>query len=158
MLPLTAEATCAVKLTDCPLTDGFAFDASVVLVAAGATVCPNAAELLVTKLESPLYFEVTACEPAISAVALVENVATPPERLAFPNDVLPSKKLTLPVGVPLNAGVTAAVNVTACPYGDGLALEETTAVDVAAGLTVCVSAADALAVKLESPLYLAVIE
>ncbi len=111
-LPLTADETCAVKLTDFPIGDGFALEASVVTVAAGPTVCTKAGEMLVRKWESPLYFAVIECEPATSAVAWVLKAATPPDRLALPSEVLPSKKVTLPVGAPLYAGVTVAMMAT----------------------------------------------
>lgn len=111
-LPLTADETCAVKFTDCPIGEGSELEASMVTVAAAPTVCANAAEVLLRKCESPLYFAVIECEPAISAVDWVLKVATPPDRLALPSEVLPSKKVTLPVGVPLYAGATVAVKVT----------------------------------------------
>jgi hypothetical protein len=63
----------------------------------------------------------------------VVNVAVPPLRVAVPSAVLPSRKVTVPVGVP-DPGATAlavAVKVTACPTVEGLG-EELTAVVVAA--------------------------
>ena len=48
-----------------------------------------------------MYFAEIECEPAMRAVAEVEKVATPLERVALPSEVLPSKKETVPVGVPL---------------------------------------------------------
>lgn len=130
-MPFTGDETCAVKFTDCPIGDGFAFEVSVVSVAAGPTVCANAAEVLVRKWESPLYFAVSECEPSISGVVCVLKVATPPDRLPLPSEVLPSKKVTLPVGAPPYAGVTVAVKVTTWPYEEGLVLE-LTVVDVPA--------------------------
>lgn len=111
-LPLTADETCAVKFTDCPIGEGSELEASIVTVAAAPTVCANAAEVLVRNWESPLYFAVIECGPSISAVACVLKVATPPDRLPLPSEVLPSKKVTLPVGAPPYAGVTVAVKVT----------------------------------------------
>jgi len=60
---------------------------------------------------------------------------------------------TVPVGVPLPAGftVTVAVKVTGWPKTEGLA-EELTVVVVAAMLTVCVTPAEVLVLKLVSPL------
>lgn len=130
-LPFTVEETWAVKFTDCPAAAGFELEARVVTVAAGPTVCANPAEVLVRKWESPLYFAVIECEPAISAVAWVVKLATSPDRLALPNEVLPSKKVTLPVGAPPYAGVTVAAKVTTWPYEEGLVLE-LTVVDVPA--------------------------
>ena len=47
------------------------------------------------------------------------NVAWPPDRLPEPICVAPSRKFTVPVGVPPLL-VTVAVKVTRLPYGDGL--------------------------------------
>ena len=51
-----------------------------------------------------------------------------PLSIAVPNDVDPSRNVTVPVGVPLVCGATVAVSVTLLPYvpGEGLAttLEE----------------------------------
>jgi hypothetical protein len=59
--------------------------------------------------------------------------------------VAPSKNSTVPAGLPAPGGVaeTVAVNVTFCPNDDGL-MSLTTAVDVAAVLTVCVCTGDVL--------------
>ena len=80
-----------------------------------------------------------------------------PDRLTEPSEVSPSKKVTFPVGVPLDEDWTEAVSVTACPKPDGFVLEAT-AIVVEAWLTVCVSAAEVLPEKFVSPLYFAVIE
>jgi hypothetical protein len=50
------------------------------------------------------------CVPA--ARDEVVNAAAPPDRVIAPNGVVPSRKLTVPVGVP-NEDATLAVNVTA---------------------------------------------
>jgi hypothetical protein len=65
----------------------------------------------------------------------------------------PSWKVTVPVGVPEPGGlaVTVAVKVTACPDEEGLT-DELSAVLVVPLFTVCVSAAEVLAMKLASPL------
>ncbi len=67
---------------------------------------------LVLKSESPLYDAVTLFAPAVSAEEV--KVATP---LAFngavPRVVVPSRNETDPVGVPLVAGLTVAVKVSA---------------------------------------------
>ncbi len=69
------------------------------------------------------------CVPTASAE--VVNVATPlPLRGELPMFVVPSKKVTVPVGWNLKkCDVTVAVNVTACPKLDGLG-EEVSAVAV----------------------------
>ncbi len=114
-VPPTEEETWAVKVTDLPTADGFALEVSVAEVAAGFTICARVEEVLARKLESPLYFAEMECEPARSEVDAVVRVATPPDSVALPSEVLPSKKVTVPVGVPPNAGATAAVNVTDWP-------------------------------------------
>ena len=62
----------------------------------------------------------------------VANVATPELSVALPMTVVPSMKLTDPVGVP-EPGATAdtvAVNVTLCPATDGLADDFSTVIVV----------------------------
>ena len=82
---------------------------------------------------------------------VVARVAMP---LAFnataPKTVAPSLKVTVPVGVPLVASVTLAVNVTDCWNEDGLT-EALTVVEVPALFTVCASAGEVLALKLVFP-------
>ncbi len=62
------------------------------------------------------------------------------------------------MGVPLpgDAALTVAVNVTVCPYTEGLTPETTDVVELS-GSTVSVQAAEVLVRKLPSPLYAAVI-
>jgi hypothetical protein len=79
----------------------------------------------------------------------VDNVAVPPVNVAVPNVVAESKNVTVPLGVPVPA-VTVAVKVTDWPNTDGLS-ELVTVVEVEPWLTVCVIAAEVLAVKLPSP-------
>ena len=82
----------------------------------------------------------------------VVSVALPADRLAVPSVAAPSKNVTVPVGVP-KAGATAvtvAVNVTACPRADGFS-DDVTVVELAPRFTVCVSAAEVLALKFVSP-------
>ena len=57
----------------------------------------------------------------------------------MPRTVTPFLNVTVPVGVPLNCGVTVAVNVTDCPETEGLTAELTVVV-VEALLTVCETA------------------
>jgi hypothetical protein len=49
--------------------------------------------------------------------AVVARVALPAISVEIPSKTLPSKKLTLPVGVPLVPGLTDAVSVTEPPLG-----------------------------------------
>ena len=67
-----------------------------------------------------------------------------------PSVVVPSLKVTVPVGDPVKAGVIVAVKVTACPLVDGFS-EEVTLIVVVAFFTVCVNAAEVLARKLALP-------
>jgi hypothetical protein len=147
--------TVAVKVTDCPVVDGFAEELTAVLVAwpVAFTVCVSAAEVLPRKAASPRYLAVIECEPAASTE--VENVAWPALSVAVPMTLAPSNNWTVPVGVPVP--VTVAVKVTACPAVDGFA-EDVTAVLVALPFTVWVSAAEVLTANVASPRYLAVIE
>src|SRR5262249_34417291 len=75
-----------------------------------------------------------------------------------PMDAPPSRNVTVPVGVPAPGGLafTVAVKVIAWPNTDGLT-ELVTAVELFALLTVCVMAAEVLAVKFASPAYVTVI-
>jgi hypothetical protein len=89
----------------------------------------------------------------------VEKVATPPVSVPVPITVAPSRKLTVPVGVPAPGltAATVAVSVTDCPKTDGLVLEMRLVV-VLALLTTWLTAALVLVRKLVSPTYVAVIE
>ena len=88
------------------------------------------------KLPSALYTAVMLC--AFTASAEGVNVACPvPSRVPVPIVVVPSLKLTEPVGMPEYSGITVAVNVTEAFRIDGFA-EEVTAAVVAACVTVSV--------------------
>lgn len=79
---------------------------------------------------------------------------------AVPMVVVPSKKVTVPAGVPKLLDVIVAVSVTGAPL-DAEVVELTSAAVVAVaatGVMVSVSASEVLGVNLESPLYAAVIE
>jgi len=69
---------------------------------------------------SPPYCAVIECVPAVSAE--VANVAAPPPfRDPAPSTVAPSKKVTVPVGVPVPGAitVTVAVKFTVPPATEG---------------------------------------
>jgi hypothetical protein len=53
-VPPPAPLTVAVKVTDCPETDGFVDDATVVVDADWPTICVRVFEALIVKLPSPL--------------------------------------------------------------------------------------------------------
>jgi hypothetical protein len=79
------------------------------------------------------------CPPSASVAVL--NVAVPVEfNLTVARTVLPSRNVTVPLGVPEPGAAvfTVAVNVTDCPSTDELA-ELATVVLVVAGATVCVT-------------------
>ena len=109
----------------------------------------STADALAAKLASPEYLAVIEWVPTAKEDVL--NVAcafVPSEPL--PIWVVPSRKVTLPVGVPLMALETVAVKVTCCPALTVLE-EEVSAIEVAAW-TVSVTAVDeVLPVKFASP-------
>jgi hypothetical protein len=74
-----------------------------------------------------------------------------------PRVVVPSRKATVPVGVPGLLDVTVAVKVTAAPL-DAETAELTNAAVVAPGVMVSVIAAEVLPAKFALPAYLQVIE
>jgi len=133
----------AVKVTVCPVFEGFELDAKAVVVLALFTVWMSAADVLPLKLLSPAYWAVIECPPTERLV--VEKVATPFElRAADPSAVPPSRNCTVPVGFAApEDGVTVVVKVTAWPYVDVLA-EEVTAMVVPIWVTLWTSTADVL--------------
>jgi len=80
-------------------------------------------------------------------------------KVQLPTVVAPSRKLTVPAGVPAPGAVTVtvAVKVTLCPKTDGFA-EDVRLVLVLALLTTWLTAVLVLVLKLTSPTYVAVIE
>src|SRR5439155_18343149 len=155
--PGLLAVTVAVKVTDCLNTDGLAEELADVVVPY-FTVCVSLGDVLTLKFASPPYDAVIECEPTASV--LVTNVAWPElSRVPVPRVLVPSLKVTVPVGVPAPGlfAVTVAVKVTACPDTEGLA-EELTNVVVPAFLTVWVSGLDVLPLKFASPPEDAVIE
>ena len=73
-----------------------------------------------------------------TANAEVVNVAIPPLSVPVPTGLPPSRKVTVPVGVPAPGatGETVAVKVTDWPNTEGFA-DEVTVVAVSALLTTC---------------------
>jgi hypothetical protein len=139
-----------VNVTDWPKIDGFSDDVTLDEVDACPTVWVIAAEELALKLLSPAYDTAIVCIP--TARAEVVKVALPPESAPAPMETPLSVNVTVPVAVPppgLTA-LTVAVKVTDWPNTDGLA-DERTLVMLSDCVTVCVIAADALALKLLSP-------
>src|ERR1043166_1437156 len=153
--PGDTTATVAENVTDWPNTEGLADEASVVVVSATFTVWVTAREVLVRRLLLPLYTAVIGWLPAASKLVL--NVAVPALSVPVPTVVAPSLNVTVPVGVPAPGvrAVTVAENVTDWPNTDGLS-DEPSAVSVLALLTVWVTTAEVLLLKLLSPRYTAV--
>jgi hypothetical protein len=116
--------TTALRVTDCPYTDGFKFDVSTVVVTAGPvgalTVCVIADELLPEKFVAPPYDAVSECAPAVKLETA--NVAVPLESVAVPRTVVPSRNVIVPVGVPVpgDTAFVVAVSVTDWFRLDGL--------------------------------------
>jgi hypothetical protein len=75
--------------------------------------CESDGELLVRKLPSPLYVAVIVCPAVVNAEVLMLAVL-PLRETGLPICVLPSKNVTVPVGVPAPrpAAVTVAVKST----------------------------------------------
>jgi hypothetical protein len=108
----------------------------------------RAVDVLVVLEASPEYTPVMVCEPA--ARAEVVKAACPAAFSAtVESTVAPSRKSTVPVGVPAGL-LTVAVKVTACPAPAGFS-EEAMDVVEAALLMVCVTAVDVLPAKVASP-------
>ncbi len=93
--------------------------------------------LLAMKFVSPGYDAVIVWLPTLRVE--VVNVATPLVKAPVPRVVLPSTKVTVPVGTPApgETAATVAVKVTDCPNGAGFK-DEISMVVVLAALTVSV--------------------
>ena len=72
--------------------------------------CVIELDVLAAKLVSPLYFAVMECEPVNKLDS--ESCAALLVIVAVPKDVLPSRKVTVPVAGPALEGCTVAVNTT----------------------------------------------
>jgi hypothetical protein len=105
------------------------------------THCVSVALVDAAKFVPPLYTALIECIP--TAKDEVVSVATPPESVPGPRGVVPSRKLTVPVGTPAGED-TVAVSVTAFCASTVLALLAT-AIAAGAGLTtmLCVTCAAA---------------
>jgi hypothetical protein len=116
----TVALTLAVKTTVWPKTVA-AGAADTVIVTGALTVWSNVA-WAAGKMLLPLYRAVMSCEPPVSAE--VVKTTGPFTTLTLPSAVVPSKNCTVPVANPDDGGwpLTPAVNVTAWPSADGLAL------------------------------------
>ena len=111
--------------------DVLVYDVSVSVVAARLTVTVAAAEVLLAKPLTPKNEAVSEWVPTNSYVG---RVARPEVSSgAEPSTVVPSKKKTVPIGVPVGE-VTVAVSVSICPK-TAFAIEELSVVVVGAAVT-----------------------
>jgi hypothetical protein len=135
--PGATGETVAVNLTDCPKTEGFTDEATVVEVGAGLTAWLRVPEL---PLKPPSVFVYTALmvcgEPltvrvAVAPLVAVTAVPDPDSGTTPPNGAPSTENWTEPVGVAVSPEVlaTVAVKVTDCPKIDGFT-EEVTVVEV----------------------------
>lgn len=119
----------------------------------------KAVEVLVANLESPLYAAVIECVPTVSVE--VVNVATAPlVKARVPSEAVPSRNVTIPVGIPEVEEVTVAVNVTGLSLDAEMEeLTNATVVGaVTAGVMVSITAVEVLLAKFALPAYLQMIE
>src|SRR5438034_159046 len=138
--PGLLAVTVAVKVTDCPNTDGLAEELTDVVVPDFIVGVGFVAVVAVVVASAPSDARIGG-EPTASV--LVTNVAWPEAfRVPVPSMLEPSLKVTVPVGVPapLVFAFTVAVKVTGCPDTDGL-IEETTPVVVPGSVVVVVGVA-----------------
>lgn len=119
---------------------------------AGLIVSGIADDVLPEKFVSPVYCAVKVCVPTKNP--FVTKYATLPLTWPVARKVPPSKKLTKPVAVPLDAVCTVAVSTTVLPSVVGLGYADTVVV-VEACSTVSVIFAELLPKKFVSPLYVA---
>ena len=115
-VPLVADVTLAVNVTEWSNADGLSEELTVVEVPALFTVCVSADEVMPLKSLDPPYTAVILLDPP--GTAEVVSLAILPLSVPDPRVVAPSLKVTVPVGVPPDE-VTVAVKVTAVPYVDG---------------------------------------
>jgi hypothetical protein len=126
----------------------------VVVEVSGPTLWRIALDVLVLKLVSPEYDAVIVWI-ATERADVVRVAAPPPDSAPLPMLTPPSRKVTVPVGVPEPGDLTptSAVKVTDWPNTVGFVPDETT-VPVVASRTVCPPAKlPMLGRKIESPLY-----
>jgi hypothetical protein len=102
----------AVKVTEAPNVEGLELETSVTAVGALLTVTVAAALEDPIKFPLPPYTAVMLCEPPARA-EVAKATAPLLETEALPSCVVPSKKVTVPVGVPAAGSVTAIVALIA---------------------------------------------
>ena len=120
--------TVAVNVTGFPNTAGFCDEATDMLVAIPLTTWLSTLDVLGSKVASPWYAAAIECVPTTSDAVEIEALPAA-SRVPLPMEVVPSKKSTVPVGVP-PVPVTVAVKVTDCPAVEGLSEETKLAVEI----------------------------
>lgn len=120
------------------------------------TIWLKTADMLAAKFESPAYAAVIECIPAKS-VEVVNAATAPLFSVPAPSVIVPSRKVTVPVGVPEVLDVIVAVKVTGAPL-EAEGAELSNAAVVATAVIVSMIAAEVLLAKLALPAYLQVIE
>jgi hypothetical protein len=145
-----------VNVTPSPKTVGVFELTTAVVVAVFVTTCVKTGDVAALKFPSALYVAVIECD-AIVSVDVMHVAVLPVSGAAVQIAVAPSKKSTLPVGVPTAGAVTetVAVNVTDCPMLEGFGTPTTTAVESPL-LTVCENGAEVEPLKSVDPAYVAV--
>src|SRR5215467_788671 len=129
--PGATAATVAVKVTAWPATAGLTDDRRATVVAAGLTVMAVAAESLSAKPLAPEKEAVSAWVPMPSDTGIVAWPAA--SRGTKPRTVVPSRKMTEPIGGPA-LETTVAVSVSICPK-TAVAVDVLSVVDVFAAVT-----------------------
>ncbi len=126
--PCTVPPTVALTTQVLPLPANTAFGTEPVMVLVQVTVWVVDSRLPARKLPSPLYCAVMVCVPGSRfeelACVRLQFVPPPGESVPAPRSVLPSRKVTVPVGgetglVLPSARHTVSVKVAAWPNADG---------------------------------------
>ena len=119
----------------------------------------KAVEVLAANMESPPYAAVTEWVPTVS-VDVVNVAIALLFKAPLPSEAVPSRNVTIPVGIPEVGEVTVAVNVTGLPLDAEVAelTNATTVGAVTSGVMVSITAVEVLLAKLALPVYLHVIE
>jgi hypothetical protein len=113
-VPEVLDLIVAVNVTGAPLDAEAAELTNPVVAAAGVMVSITPADVLPAKFALALYLAVIECAPTVS-VDVVKVATLLPFSVPVPRVVVPSRKVTIPVGVPLLPGLTVAVHVTGVP-------------------------------------------
>jgi len=122
-----------VNVTALPLDAEVAELTNTAVVVASVMVSVIAAEVLLAKFPLPAYLHVIECMPTAS-VAVVKVATALLLSVPVPSVAVPSRKVTLPVGVPEPLDMMVAVNVSGLPL-DAEAVEATMVAVVAAAAT-----------------------